>query len=142
MGGAAGGSSDRALVEAAVAELRALGVDDSVAAPGPFRALWERGWLVPPPHFLGLPRLVGVLGGAFALVAFPVFAVLCSAILWLGEAGSLLDGVVVAFWASLACGALFGLVLGAWYRYDGRVRGVPSWESWVPAARAEEQRTS
>ena len=118
-----------ALVEAAVADLRARGVGAGEAAPPLFHFLWSLEVYVPPPHFLGFASLACLMGGCFALGMAPV-ALAGLAVAWLAapEQLTLRDVFVIGAAVSLAAGALFGIALATWFRYRAWRLSLPSWQ--------------
>jgi hypothetical protein len=118
-----------ALVEAAVACVRARGVGADEAAPALFRLLWSLGVFVPPPHFLGFVSLASLMGGCFALGVAPV-AVLAMVGVWLAASDQLTlrDALAIAAGMSLAAGGLFGMAMAVWFRWRARRLSLPSWK--------------
>lgn len=102
-----------------------LGVPKSTAAPPAWRILWRLGVGVPPPLFASFIPCALAMGAGFALL----WGLLMWVILW-GRQGMLL-GMSAA--AALTAGALFGLIMGAYFRYLARKHRLPSWESYTGA---------
>jgi hypothetical protein len=118
----------REKIDAAIAFLKSRGVPKRTAAPPAWRFLWSLGVHVPPPHFLGFFPIALLAGTLFGTG------------LALGLAVPLLVTVVpvnpesLAFFlgANALGGALFGTILGVYFRWSAARLGLPTWAEFQP----------
>ena len=106
-------------LNSALATLAATGIWRRNYAPPLHRLLWRVGLLLPPPHF-----------ASFGL-NFPLFAagfgVLWGVVMWfLVWSRQGMSGGAAAGSAGVA-GALFGLIMAAYYRHGARKHNLPPW---------------
>ena len=136
----------RERVDHFVAEMRKRGVGSSTSAPPFYRLLWFLGVEVPPPHFQK--------SGSMALLTGSLFGVLFGGLmyywsLWqsmlIMEVGPLLGdqrpaasrwqsmviiSIGVACITALLSGALFGVLLSAYYKWSAKRLKLPPWDQY------------
>ncbi|MEN1930190.1 DUF6404 family protein [Luteimonas sp. MJ250] len=99
-----------------------LGVPKNTAAPPLWRLFWRFGVEVPPPLFTPF------IPGALAMSAFfsLFWGLLMWAVLWARQ------GMPISLMAAsaLAAGALFGLIMAAYFRHLARKHKLPSWAAY------------
>jgi len=106
-------------LNSALATLAATGIWRRNYAPPLHRLLWHVGLLLPPPHFasFGLNFLLFAAG----------FGVLWGVVMWfLVWSRQGMSGGAAAGSAGVA-GALFGLIMAAYYRHGARKHNLPPW---------------
>ncbi|WP_441005027.1 DUF6404 family protein [Novilysobacter viscosus] len=98
------------------------GVSEWNAFPPLWQILWHLGIAVPPPPFLGFVTLATLSGGLFGpLFAFAVWVLENRR--YEGMSGER------ALWIALIGGAVFGLIMAAYYRHLGRKHRLGSWSA-------------
>ena len=112
-------------LEAMYRHMAVLGVSKSTAAPPAWRLLWRLGVEVPPPLFTPFMSSALAMGAFFGLF----WGLGMWAALWARQ------GVPLAVMAAsaLAAGALFGLIMAAYYRHLARKHGLPAWAEYTGA---------
>lgn len=99
-----------------------LGVSESTAAPSAWRLLWRLGVEVLPPLFI--PSAPGALAtGGVGLF----WGLLMWALFW-SRQGMPAAAMAVS---ALGAGALFGLIMGTYWRYLARKHGLPKWSDYT-----------
>jgi hypothetical protein len=114
-----------------LADLERQGVSRWDAAPPFFRLLWSLGLAVPPPLFLGLRPLALLFGVLFG----GVWGVGMWIAQWRFWALPIEASLTFAIIGTVLAGALFGLTMAAYYRWQAGRLHLPSWEGY-PDARA------
>ena len=100
--------------------MAAKGISKATAFPPAWVVLWSIGVQIPPPPFLGFASLTLIAGGLFG----PLFALGA----WLlGNRGLREMPASKALWVALFTGAVFGLIMAAYYRRLARKHGLGSW---------------
>ena len=102
-----------------------LGVPKSTAAPPAWRLLWRLGVEVPPPLFTPFVPSALAMGVFFGLF----WGLFMWGILWSRQGMPL--GLMAAI--SLAAGALFGLIMAAYFRHVARKHRLPPWSEYTGA---------
>ncbi len=105
--------------------MAANGVGESTAFPPAWNMLWSIGVKIPPPPFLGFVPLALISGGLFG----PMFGV---GAWFLGNRGVREMPVNEALWVALITGAVFGLIMAAYYRHLARKHRLGSWAAFSP----------
>ena len=111
-------------VDHLIAELGKEGMSSYTVAPPLFRLLWALGLRVPPPLFLGF-FTVALFAGFF-------FGLFWGAFMWLIQWRWWKAPVELAVFASVLAGLLFGVSMGAYYRWKARQLKLPRWEDYPP----------
>jgi Family of unknown function (DUF6404) len=106
-------------LSSALAMVAATGIGRSSYAPPLYRLLWRVGLFLPPPHFASF--------GFNFVFSTAWFGVLWGAIMWFSLWSQQGTSSVVAAVEAVVAGALFGLVLAAYYRYGARKHELPLW---------------
>ncbi|MGY0633795.1 DUF6404 family protein [Luteimonas sp. A478] len=99
-----------------------LGVPKNTAAPPLWRLFWRFGVEVPPPLFT--PFIPGALAMSAFFTLF--WGLLMWAVFWARQ------GMPISLMAtaSLAAGALFGLIMAAYFRHLARKHRLPTWAAY------------
>ena len=115
-------------IESYTQHMAAKGIGESTAFPPAWHMLWSVGVKLPPPPFLGFVSLTLIAGGMFG----PLFALGA----WLlGNRGAREMPASEALWVALAMGAVFGLIMAAYYRNLARKHRLGSWAAFSASAR-------
>ncbi|MEO7108712.1 MAG: DUF6404 family protein [Rhodoferax sp.] len=100
--------------------MTAKGIGEATAFPPAWVMLWSIGVKIPPPPFLGFVSLALITGGIFG----PLFGLGA----WLlGNRGFRQMPATKALWVALFTGAVFGLIMAAYYRQMARKHRLGSW---------------
>ena len=100
--------------------MAAKGISKATAFPPAWSVLWSMGIKIPPPPFLGFVSLAVIAGGLFG----PLFGLGA----WLlGNRGVREMPASKALWVALFTGAVFGLIMAAYYRHLARKHRLGSW---------------
>jgi len=96
------------------------GISEATAFPPAWVMLWSMGVKIPPPPFLGFVSL--------ALIAGSLFGPLFGFGAWLlGNRGFREMPASEALWVALFTGAVFGLIMAAYYGHLARKHRLGSW---------------
>lgn len=96
------------------------GISEATAFPPAWVVLWSIGIKIPPPPFLGFMSLAVIAGGLFG----PFFGLGA----WLlGNRGVREMPASEALWVVLITGAVFGLLMAAYYGHLARKHRLGSW---------------
>jgi hypothetical protein len=115
-------------IDLAVKELRERRVRNSMAAPLLYRFLWRLGIAIPPPllqSFLGAAVIHGLLIGV------PIGAFLACWDRRLAPVGATYYGAIA--------GAVYGLLMATYFRWQARRLGLPSWGDFPDGLGTEEE---
>ncbi len=98
------------------------GVGDATAFPPAWHMLWSLGVKLPPPPFMGFASL--------ALIAAGLFGPLFGFFAWLlGNRGVREMPISEGLWVALITGAVFGVIMAAYYRQLARKHRLGAWEA-------------
>lgn len=114
-------SSFEAQRDQALAILAGTGIWRSNYAPPALHLLWRLGLQVPPPHFARFGTTVLTLGVSFATL----WGLLMWIFVWSRQSLAPLAALV----AALVAGAMFGLLMAAYYAYGRSKYKLPDWRS-------------
>ena len=113
--------SFEARCERALAIPAKTGIWQSNYAPPALHFLWKLGVQVPPPHFARFLPTTLWLGGTFGVV--------WGLAMWFFVWSNQRMAPVAAVLTSLISGALFGLLMAAYYAHGRRKYNLPDWQS-------------
>ena len=107
------------------------GISTYTAAPPFYRLLWRLGFEVTPPHFASFSAIAQLTGAGFG-VAWGLF--MCLFVWSVAGSGAILS-VFIAIIPAVVAGALFGILMAAYYRWQAKKLALPPWKDYPAKAR-------
>jgi len=103
-------------------DLKQRGISEYTTAPPFYRLLWRMGIETPPPHFASF--------GSIALMMGMFFGVGWGLVMWflVWRADDVPIAIVVIM--SVVAGALFGVIMAAYFRWRARKLALPPWQDY------------